>query len=57
MSARPAVMSWSSGKDSAMALHRARQDPSLQIVALLSTFNKDAGRVAIHGTGRAVARA
>ncbi|MCC5999597.1 MAG: ATP-binding protein [Pararhodobacter sp.] len=57
MSARPAVMSWSSGKDSALALHRARQDPSLQIVALLSTFNQDAGRVAIHGTGRAVARA
>ena len=54
---RPAIMSWSSGKDSALALHRARQDPSLRIVGLLSTFNETAGRVAIHGTRRDIARA
>jgi uncharacterized protein (TIGR00290 family) len=50
-------MSWSSGKDSAMALHAARQEPALEVVALLSTFNESAGRVAIHGTRREVARA
>lgn len=50
-------MSWSSGKDSTLALHVARNDPSLEVVALLSTFNESADRVAIHGTRRAVARA
>lgn len=40
-----------------MALHLARQDQGLQIVALFSTFNAEAGRVAIHGTRRAIARA
>ena len=54
---RPAVMSWSSGKDCTLALHRARQDSALKVVALLSTFNETADRVAIHGTRRAVARA
>lgn len=50
-------MSWSSGKDSTLALHRARQAGTLEIVALLSSFNEAAGRVAIHGTRRAIARA
>jgi len=54
---RPAVMSWSSGKDSAFALQAARQDPSLRVVALLSSFNETHDRVAIHGTRRAIARA
>lgn len=40
-----------------MALHLARRDPALEIVGLLSTFNEDASRVAIHGTRRDVARA
>lgn len=57
MTARPAVMSWSSGKDSALALHVARQDKALDIVALFSTFNEAAARVAIHGTRLEVARA
>lgn len=54
---RRAVMSWSSGKDAALALHDARQDETLEITALLSTFNALHERVAIHGTRRAVARA
>lgn len=57
MSPRPAVMSWSSGKDSAFALHEARQNPALEIVALFSTFNESVSRVAIHGTRRDIARA
>lgn len=57
MSARPAIMSWSSGKDSALALHCARQNPELEVIGLLSTFNETADRVAIHGTRRAIARA
>lgn len=54
---RPAVMSWSTGKDCTMALHLARQDPTLQIVALLSSVNETAARVSIHGTRREIARA
>ena len=44
-----ALMSWSSGKDSAYALHLARQDPSLEVVGLLTTINAEVERVAMHG--------
>jgi len=54
---RPAVMSWSSGKDSAFALYEARKAGALDITALLSSFNETHDRVAIHGTRRAIARA
>lgn len=57
MSPRPAVMSWSSGKDCTLALHRAREAGELEVVALLSTFNAEAARVSIHGTRREIARA
>jgi uncharacterized protein (TIGR00290 family) len=46
---RKALMSWSSGKDSAYALHLARSDPSLEVVGLLTTINASADRVAMHG--------
>lgn len=52
-----AAMSWSSGKDSAFALHAARQQGEVEIVALLSTVNEMHERVAIHGVRRAVLRA
>src|SRR5690606_36448563 len=55
--ARPAVLSWSTGKDCAKAFEAVCKDPALDIVALLTTFNEDARRVAIHGTARDVARA
>jgi uncharacterized protein (TIGR00290 family) len=45
-------MSWSSGKDSALALHRARHDPDLDVVGLLCTVNADADRVAMHAVRR-----
>jgi len=47
-----AWMSWSSGKDSALALHRARHDPALDVVGLLCTVNADADRVAMHAVRR-----
>jgi len=40
-----------------MAFDAVCKDPALDIVALLTTFNEDARRVAIHGTRRDVARA
>ena len=45
-------MSWSSGKDSALALARARQERELDVVGLLCTVNADADRVAMHAVRR-----
>jgi uncharacterized protein (TIGR00290 family) len=42
------LMSWSSGKDSAWALHCLRTSGEVEIVALLTTINRDAGRVSMH---------
>ncbi len=42
-------MSWSTGKDSAWALHVARQKGEVEIVALLTTLNASVARVAMHG--------
>jgi uncharacterized protein (TIGR00290 family) len=44
-------MCWSSGKDSAMALHVARGD-GVDVVGLLTTVNADADRVAMHAVRR-----
>ena len=51
------ALSWSSGKDSAWALHLLRQDPSLKVVALVTTFNSAADRVAMHAVRRACVKA
>ncbi len=42
------LLSWSSGKDSAWALHALRRDPRVDVVGLLTTLNQTAGRVAMH---------
>lgn len=47
-------MSWSSGKDSAWALHLLRQQPDVEVVALLTAFNSVADRVAMHAVRRAL---
>jgi len=46
---RRAWMSWSSGKDSAFALHVARSRPDLEVVALLTTVTDAHARVSMHG--------
>jgi len=46
---RPRVaLSWSSGKDSAWTLHRLRQDPGIEVAALVTTVNAEFNRVAMH---------
>ena len=47
-----AWMSWSSGKDSAFALHQIDQDPELEVVGLLTTINAAAERVTMQTTHR-----
>lgn len=51
------LLSWSSGKDAAWTLHTLRQDPSVEIVALLTTFNETANRVAMHAVRREIVEA
>jgi uncharacterized protein (TIGR00290 family) len=50
------LLSWSSGKDSAWSLHLLRQQGEYKIVGLLTTFNRAADRVAMHGVRRALVR-
>jgi uncharacterized protein (TIGR00290 family) len=42
------ALSWSTGKDSAWALHLLRQDPNVEVVALVTTLNEQFDRVAMH---------
>ena len=51
------ALSWSSGKDSAWTLHLLRQMPDVQVVALITTFNSTANRVAMHAVRRALVEA
>jgi uncharacterized protein (TIGR00290 family) len=51
------LLSWSSGKDSAWALHILRRQPGIEVVGLLSTLNDEFQRVAMHGTRRSVLEA
>jgi uncharacterized protein (TIGR00290 family) len=51
------ILSWSSGKDAAWTLHVLRQDPSVEVGALLTTFNEAADRVAMHAVRRSLVAA
>ncbi len=51
------LLSWSSGKDSAWALHVLRQRNDIEIVGLLTTINQQFHRVAMHGTRHALLKA
>lgn len=44
-----ALLSWSSGKDCAWALHKLRQSDDVEVVGLLTTVNETYDRVAMHG--------
>ena len=50
------LLSWSTGKDSAWALHVLRQRPDVTVVGLVTTINAAFDRVAMHGVRRALAR-
>jgi uncharacterized protein (TIGR00290 family) len=52
-----ALIAWSSGKDSAFALHCVRQHGEFDIVGALTTITETFGRVSIHGVRDEVLRA
>lgn len=54
---RRVLLSWSSGKDSAWALHLLRRDPAIEVCGLVTTLNAQFDRVAMHGTRRTVLEA
>ncbi|MCW4047460.1 MAG: diphthine--ammonia ligase [Candidatus Bathyarchaeota archaeon] len=47
-----AVVLWSGGKDSALALHEILKAGSFEVAALLTTITKDYDRISIHGVRR-----
>jgi uncharacterized protein (TIGR00290 family) len=51
------LLSWSSGKDSAWALHLLRNSREFEIVGLLTTVNQVADRVAMHAVRSELLRA
>lgn len=52
--AEPIVLSWSGGKDSALALAALRADPRFDVVALLTTVTAGYDRISIHGVRRSL---
>jgi uncharacterized protein (TIGR00290 family) len=52
-----AWMSWSSGKDSTLALHAVRSGGEVDVTGLLTTVNSAAGRVAMHAVRRVLLEA
>jgi uncharacterized protein (TIGR00290 family) len=51
------ILSWSSGKDCAWALHALRQRDDLEVVGLLTTINQAFDRVAMHAVRRELVEA
>jgi uncharacterized protein (TIGR00290 family) len=57
-SPRPkALISWSSGKDSAFALHEVRRAGEFDVVGALTSVTETFGRVSIHGVRQEILRA
>jgi uncharacterized protein (TIGR00290 family) len=56
-SVKRALLSWSSGKDSAWTLHLLRRDPGVRVEGLLTTVNTTHDRVAMHAVRRGLLEA
>jgi uncharacterized protein (TIGR00290 family) len=58
MASRPkALISWSSGKDSAFALHEVRRSGEFDVVGALTSVTETFGRVSIHGVRQEILQA
>jgi uncharacterized protein (TIGR00290 family) len=57
MSRPKALISWSSGKDSAFALHEVLRGGEFEVVGALTTVTETFGRVSIHGVREEILRA
>lgn len=54
---QPVVLSWSGGKDSALALSALSRDPRFKVVGLLTSITRGYDRVSVHGVRRAMLEA
>jgi uncharacterized protein (TIGR00290 family) len=54
---RPVVLAWSGGKDSSLALAALQTDPTIEVVALLTTVTRDYDRISMHGVRRSILEA
>ena len=50
--ALPVALSWSGGKDSALALQALLASPGLRVEALITTLTRDFNRISMHGVRR-----
>lgn len=50
MTKKRTLLSWSSGKDSAWALHLLQQDPGIELLGLFTVINQKYNRVSMHAT-------
>lgn len=53
----PTLVSWSGGKDSAVALSELQRSPEHQVIGLLTTIGSESRRVAFHNVHRDLVRA
>jgi uncharacterized protein (TIGR00290 family) len=51
------VLSWSGGKDSALALDALSGDPSVEVVGLLTSVTRSYDRISVHGVRRTMLEA
>jgi uncharacterized protein (TIGR00290 family) len=52
MTSEPILLSWSGGKDSALALHALRQTPGVEVAGILTTVTEEFDRISMHGVRR-----
>jgi uncharacterized protein (TIGR00290 family) len=48
------LLSWSGGKDSALALYEIKKSQDIEIISLITTITEDYDRISIHGVRRAL---
>jgi uncharacterized protein (TIGR00290 family) len=51
------VLSWSGGKDSALALDALSRDPGVEVVGLLTSVTRNYDRISVHGVRRSMLEA
>ena len=49
---KAALVSWSGGKDSCLALRELQRTPDIRVEALLTTVTRDFDRISMHGVRR-----
>jgi uncharacterized protein (TIGR00290 family) len=54
MMRKQVLLSWSGGKDSALALQALQADPQIEVAGLLTSVTRDYERISVHGVRRSL---